>query len=295
KLPFIWAAAFGFASLSFYLERKATLATLAGILAVVTHPLGFFLLAAILLFESNLKRWLRPYLPVCALVALQGFLVFGIGVGGSGHIFVLETIFLAAMLITLFAFRRESRWPCALSLLVLTGAVGLILAGVGIPTVYFDRIAWFILILSGPFFIRLALPRLKPIVITATALALILLIPIVWARPILASFDNPRAYENLAADDQTIGVLKNGYVRYSGDGSALYILPISGVKFSNAGQERHEFFMDDNAHAYYERLLDENASFVLIYRTSPEENYLVELNFPLMYLKDNLKIYEVPR
>lgn len=296
KLPFIWGVAFGLASLSFYLERKATYAALAGMLAVVTHPLGFFLLAAILLFEFDIKRWLVPYLPVCALVALQALTLFRIGGGGGGcsQIFVLPIALLAIALVILFAFRKESRGPCALWLVALGSAVAMGLVGVGVPTIYFDRIAWFVLILSAPFFIKLALPRLKPIAVSAAALTLALSIPIVCMSLTAASFDNPGVYDNLVTDTQALGKLKNGYVRYSGDGSALYILPISGVKFSNSGQESFTFFMDNDAQAFYYRLLEENASFVLLYRNSPEEDYLVELNFPLMYSQENLRIYEVP-
>jgi hypothetical protein len=296
KLPFIWAAAFGLASLGFYIEGKRAYAALTGILAVITHPLSIFLLAAILLIKFDIKMWLKPYLPTCLIVGVLALVLFGVpttGGGGDGQIFVLQTAFLAAILTTLLVFRKESRVPSALSLLLLACSVTGIL-GVGIPSVYFDRIAWFILILAAPFFIRLTLPRLKLISVSAAVIGALLLVPAVWARPTFAFSDNPVVYENLAADNETLGNLRSGYVRYSGDGSALYILPIAGVKFSNSGQEMLEFSLDNSAQDYYTELLEENASFVLVYRTSPEENYLVELHFPLAYSKDNLRIYEIP-
>jgi hypothetical protein len=294
KLPFIWAVAFGLASLGFYLEGKTTYAALTGMLAVITHPLSVFLLATILLIKFDVKMWLKPYLPTCLVVGALGLLLFGVpGAGGGGQIFVLQTAFLAAILITLFAFRKESRVPCSLSLLAFACSVTGVL-GVGISTVYFDRIAWFILILAAPFFIKLTLPRLKLICVSAGVIGALLLVPAVWARPTFAFTDNPVVYENLAADNQTLSNLRSGYVRYSGDGSALYILPISGIKFSNSGQEMLEFSLDNGAQGYYTELLEENVSFVLVYRTSPEENYLVELHFPLAYSKDNLRIYEIP-
>jgi len=38
----------------------------------------------------------------------------------------------------------------------------------------------------------------------------------------------------------------------------------------------------------------DNVSFVLVYRESPEENYILRLGFPLFYSQENLRIYKVP-
>jgi hypothetical protein len=300
KMPFLWGTVFGMASLGFYLERKPALAALTGVLAIITHPLSVFLLAAILLLKFNPVDWLKVYLPVCVVVALQALFLFGIpGIGGGGEtLHIPKTVFLTGTLVALIVIRRNSRVPCALSLLVLASAVVAALFGATIPSVYFERIAWFVLLVSAPFLVKLALPRLRLLTTVLPPFAAFLIL-LFWMRPLIApSFafvDNPAVYENLIADNQTVQELQNGYVRYSGDGSALYILPRAGIRFSNTGVEIPDFHPYENVDEYYESLLRENASFVLIYMGSPEEEYLIELDFPLVYSRENLRIYEVPR
>jgi hypothetical protein len=294
KLPFIWGTVFGLISLEFYLKHKTTPALLIGMLAVITHPLTIFLLAAILLVRFDLRSWLRQYFPVCAATAVLAFFLFGVPSlgGGAVNIPVLQTASLAGVLVAVSIFEKELRIPCAFSLLVLgvTIALGLI------PTDYFDRIVWFILLALTPSLTKLALPlfRLKSAVIPASVLGVVLVISALCMRTTYAFFDNPAVYENLIADNQTVEILEKGYVRYSGDGSALYFLPTAGVRFSNSGIEVHEFSLPDNAESYLEQLMYENASFVLVYRLSPEENFLLGLDFPLVYDVDNLRIYRVP-
>ncbi|TDA29642.1 MAG: hypothetical protein DSO04_07285 [Hadesarchaea archaeon] len=105
----------------------------------------------------------------------------------------------------------------------------------------------------------------------------------------------PEVYENLIAKNVVMAELREGYVRYSGDGSALYFLPLAGVRLSNSGALPFEMRLENDPLLFCKRMAEENASFVLVYSESPEENYLLQLNFPLFYSQEKLRIYKVPQ
>jgi len=116
----------------------------------------------------------------------------------------------------------------------------------------------------------------------------------VYARP--PAVDNPAAYDKLP--EEVLENLKQGTVRYASDGSALYILPKLGVKFSNTGQEAFEVENVD-AVTYAKRLKNENAMYILIYVPEnvggwyTEETRVREMGFPLIHSADNIRVYHV--
>lgn len=105
--------------------------------------------------------------------------------------------------------------------------------------------------------------------------------------------DNPEDYENKSVSKTIRQIVENEYIHFGSDGSALYALPkIENLKFSNAGKE-HLSKPPENKKSYLEGLNSENASYILIYGDSNEENVIHQLKFPLVYQKENIKIYKV--
>jgi len=294
KLPFIWAACFGLMSVSFYLRGRGLLAAATGVLAVITHPMAIFLFGALLLLNLDFRRWLKFYIPVCAVTVLQLLTVWRLDVGnGVTPVFYTAMILLAAALTALFLVRRESRAPCTIGLALLAGSVIACFFGVSVPTVYFDRIAWFVFVLSLPFLIKGVTPStLKKLIPATTTFALVFSAALIGFHAV-SVFDNPAAYRGLPSG--VTQELENKYVRYATDGSALYELPKLNIRFSNAGQEvfEGELFVEriENAAAYRVQIEMENASYILVYGQSPEEDFIHELDYTLIYSADNLKIY----
>jgi hypothetical protein len=289
KLPFLWGLAFAAFSLSMYKRGRVLPAVLLGVLAVITHPLSLAFLAAVLLVKFELRKWLAFYSPVCLVVLLQLLLFFGVGgAEGASRLSVVNLLLLAGSFSLLFALRRQSKPPLLLAI-SLTGAA---LALGFPPSCYFDRFAWAVLTVSMPFI----LPFLTKFRFQLPFLLSFCVLPVLvtGAAALTAYPDNPEVYENLIAENSTIAELREGYIRYSGDGSALYFLPLAGVRFSNSGALPFEMRLEENSLLFCKRLAEENASFVLVYGKSPEENYLLQLEFPLAYSRENLRIYKVP-
>jgi hypothetical protein len=289
KLPFLWSLVFAAFSLSMYKQERRIPAVLLGFLAVITHPLSLAFLAAVLLVRFELREWLVFYSPVCLVALLQLLLFFGVGGGGGPSPLSLHNLLvLVGSLFLLLALRPQSRLPflLAISLTVLALAVGFP------SSYYFDRLAWAVLTVSMPFILPF-LTRLKspfPFLLPFCVVPLL----IAGATAAVAYPDNPEVYENLIAENSVIVELREGYVRYSGDGAALYFLPLAGVRFSNSGALPFEMRLENDPLLFCKRMAEENVSFVLVYSKSPEENYLLQLNFPLFYSQENLRIYEVP-
>ena len=291
KLPFLWGAALATLSLAMYREGRRLPAVGLGLLAVITHPLSLVLLAAVLLMKFELHKWLSFYLPVCLVTLLQFLFLFGGGGGGTGPspLFLHNLLMLLGSLLLLFLLKPQSRVPVLLAL-SLTG-MALIL---GFPSsCYFDRFAWAVLTVSMPFILL----HLRSIRSPLPFLLLFCILPFlaVGATAVTAYPDNPEVYENLIAKNVVMAELREGYVRYSGDGSALYFLPLAGVRLSNSGALPFEMRLENDPLLFCKRMAEENASFVLVYSESPEENYLLQLNFPLFYSQEKLRIYKVPQ
>ena len=295
KLPFLWGICFALASIYFYFKSRGALASLIGAVAVITHPLMIFLLGAALLLNLDFKRWLKPYsLPVGIFIA-QLFLFFT--PLGAQAVFLPGILILAATLAIILWLNRGA-WPFyalgfpVLALIALFGMLGL----PTLPTVYFDRLAFLALLLLVP----LAITKMKKYNAFLISLLLISTLGITYVRaaPIM---DDPEIYRTLP--EETLTELRGGYVRYASDGSALYELPKLGIKFSNAGQEMPEVENVDPI-IYAGRVENENVSFILVYAWPDEnavdgwyleEKIIQECGYPLIYLSNNLRIYEVTR
>ena len=61
------------------------------------------------------------------------------------------------------------------------------------------------------------------------------------------------------------------------------------MRFSNAGQVNQ--VPNENLDSYIKRIMLENASFVLVYGKSPEENLIENLGWPLIFHENDLKIW----
>lgn len=176
----------------------------------------------------------------------------------------------------------------------------------GLPALlvtYIDRLIFLFLLLLVPLMVKKveSIKRVGPTLGVRCALVVSVLAifsaGVVCARPPM--LDNPEAYGELP--EGVVENLKLGQVRYASDGSALYILPKLGVKFSNAGQEVFEVENVDAA-AYAKRLKGENALYILVYG-QPKENFvggwymeearIREMGFPLIHSADNVRLYYV--
>jgi hypothetical protein len=288
KLPFLWGLAFAAFSLSMYMKERNRSAMLLGVLAMITHPLSFAFLAAILLIECDLRKWLSSYLPVCLVLLLQFFLFFGKGEEGPSPLSVFNVLLLVCSLVITVILRPQSKFPFLLA----TSLTGVTLILGFPPSCYFDRFAWAVLTVSMPFIVA-SVTKLKQPLLFFFPLSVLSLLAI-GATAVMAFPDNPQIYDNLIRENLTVAKLKEGYVWYSGDGSALYFLPLVGVRFSNSGFLPFEMRLENDPLLFCRRLAHDNVSFVLVYRESPEENYILRLGFPLFYSQENLRIYKVP-
>jgi len=276
-------------------------------LAVVTHPLAIFLFGAVLLLNHDLKRWLKPFFLPLSITFIQLLFLFrpiGWSVGAVSFV----NIFFFAVVMGIVLWLRREAWPfCALGLSVsaIAAVAGLLRVSI-FPTAYFDRIAFLVILLLIPLAIRKMGYLLPPAVRKMKYVLLILfLVPMtlgmVYVRAAPA-MDNPEVYTSLPKP--VLENLKEGYVRYASDGSALYELPKLGVKFSNSGQEMFEVENIDPV-TYAGRLENDNVSYIILYGEPPDENSIYgwfieekiiqECGYPLIYSADNLRIYAVPR
>lgn len=307
KLPFLWAICFALASVFLHLRGRNLFASLAGVLAVITHPLAIFLFGAVLLLNHDLKRWLKPFFLSLSITFIQLLFLFrpiGWSVGAVSFV----NIFFFAVVMGIVLWLRREAWPfCALGLSVsaIAAVAGLLRVSI-FPTAYFDRIAFLVILLLIPLAIR-KMECLVPFAIRKMkyAFPLLFLVPMtlgmVYARAAPA-MDDPEVYRTLP--EPVLENLKEGYVKYASDGSALYELPRLGIKFSNSGQEMFEVENIDPV-TYAGRLENDNVSHIILYGEPPDENSIYgwfieekiiqELGYPLIYSADNLKIYVVPR
>lgn len=296
KLPFIWGLVFALASIYFYLERKSYLTVLFGVVAVITHPLIMFLFGALFLLDFNDKRWLKLYLLPIAVTLVQLTAFFGlfsaVSGGGSSILYPLHSFLLAMALAFVFWLNEKSRPYSGLALIFLTVWYLGGISGLWIPTIYFDRIAFLVFLMLTPALVRRVMTTtFKSRYVFIAAVLIIFSVGGVWAGSINTVRDNASAYldlpENIGAE------LKGRHVHYASDGSALYELPrLENVTFSNAGRESYAP-PPENVEVYVDMIEHENCSYILVYETSPEENVIHELGYPIIYSRDNVKIYKV--
>ena len=307
KLPFLWAICFALASVFLYLRGRNLFASLAGVLAVVTHPLAIFLLGALLLLNHNVKRWLKPFFLPLSITFIQLSLFFKPIGWSMGTLPIVNIFIFAAVMGAVFWLKREA-WPfCVLGLFV--SAIAIVTGFLRLPTLptaYFDRIAFLTVLLLIPLAIGkmgclapFAIGKMKYAFPSLFLVPMTLGVVYAYAAP---AIDNPEVYRGLP--EPLLENLKGGYVRYVSDGSALYELPKLGIKFSNSGQEMFEVENIDPV-TYTRRLKNDNVSHIIVYGEPPdedsiygwyiEEKIIQELGYPLIYSADNLRIYAVPR
>lgn len=293
KLPFLWGAAFSLLSLSSYLRGERGRAVLMGLLGALTHPLSIALLAAVLLVRFEPKRWMFSFLPVYTVALSLDLALMGMpSLLPPAYILApLSVCLLLGSLLLLFVLEPKARIPCMLAFAV----TALALLAHFPDTRYFERLGWFVLLVSTPVIVeKIRLVRLGDLL--PLTLLFLAAVPMSWSLA-RERWDNPPLYENISTDNQLLSKLQEGYVRYSGDGSAIYFLPIGGVRFTNSGfsplELELQFELENTPEGFLEQLREENASFLLIYPESPEENYARLLGFPLIYERENLRIYRI--
>lgn len=309
-LPFIWGVVFALGSIHFYLEGRTRLAIFLGLITVITHPLAIFLFLTLLLVHPDVRKWLQAYfIPLAAFGAMLTAL-WGIPnlTSGAHDIYpltltILNIGILISSLLTALLIKKETRVLSGIAILItVSWSVGHIF-GLWFPASYLNRVGFSVLLILMPFLIKRAANKITTPTISAikylSALPIltILIGSGVYAGPLTTSPDNADAY--LTLPDNILIPLQKSYVLYASDGSALYELPKLGVKFANAGRNSYAP-IPENAETYAQMVEMENASFILIYegynefpqRVEAEENMIRELGYPLIYCKDNIKIYK---
>lgn len=309
-LPFVWGVVFALWSVHFYLDGRAHLAVFLGLITVITHPLAIFLFLTLLLVHQNLRKWLKVFfIPLVGFGAMFTAL-WGIPnlTGGAHHVYplalsILNIGILISSLLAAFFIKRETRIFSGLAMFITISWSVSGIFGLWFPIAYLHRIGFLVILVLMPFLIKsaagkISVPTISVIrYISALPVLTILIGSGVYAGPLTNSPDNADAY--LKLPDNILIPLQKNYVLYASDGSALYELPKLGVKFANAGRNSYAP-IPENARAYAQMVETENASFILIYegynefplRVEAEENMIRELGYPLIYCKDNIKIYE---
>jgi hypothetical protein len=289
KLPFIWAMCFGVASVYFYLEKRNLLAMSLGGLAVITHPLSIFLFAALLLMGHNFRQWIKYYFIAGGIFAVQLAFIFKFNpIGGVSTFSIVNILILAFALLAVFWVKKETRILSATALAFLACWCIGGLFGLSMPSAYFDRLGFLVLLLLAPLLIvKLGgISLRKPLL--SVPVFLVLTAGVGYARVTIET-DNPATYREMP--EGLVTTLQQGYVHYACDGSALYELPKLGIRLSNEGRHVSEA-APENAEVYAAQIDAENASYILVYRISSVENAIQELGYPLIYSEDNVKIYQ---
>lgn len=287
KLPFIWGLCFALISVHFYFEEKWIFAVLLGALAVITHPMAICLLGASVLLTRNIVDWLKTYFVPSGIFLVQLVTLFGVSFQAASEIHILNILFLSGALVAVLWLRKDC-WPlCVVGLVVLLAAIASFF-GLPVPgALVLDRVGFVALLFALPFLMQKYAPLALVFVLLSAGV-------VVAHSPIP---DNPAAYDNLPPE--LVEDLGTSEVRYASDGSALYMLPKLGIRFTNEGRESSEE-VPDNLEAYVKLIEAENASYVLIYgdyskhswRAQAEENIIQELGYSLIYSQDNISIYK---
>jgi hypothetical protein len=317
KLPFLWAICFALASVFFYLRGRNLLASLLGIVAILNHPLVMFLLGAFLLADLDLKRWLKSYFLPLSIFSVQLLFFSPPSIHGIADIPTLRYLIeyspyvrafvFGAFLSIIFWLKKEIRWLCALGLsIVIVAIIAGFLGSQTLPIAYFDRLGFLLFFPFFPLFVK-KIKSIGTVRFTRGVGFTLATFVLVFSSTgmILANapaVDNPTTYAELP--NTILENLREGYVRYVSDGSALYLLPQVGVRFSNSGQAMWDVVEKVDADTYAEWLRKENVSHILIYGEPPEnvvygwyleEEIILELGYPMIYSADNLRIYSIPR
>jgi len=299
-LPFLWATVFGFFSLYLFLEGKKWPAVVIGVLAIVTHPLSALLFASILLIKPDYRTWLGTYLIPMGVFLIQMAIFFGLftniytGEMGLSTHFLYRLPLLAGALTVAALVKRDTRMLSGTALAGTGLWAGLGLIGFWIPLHYFERPAFFILLLLTPFMLKMAVDNLhgkKQYLIPIVALGLVF--TGAYIQLDLGVSHEPTDLENDETRRTIADIVENEYVYYGSRGPDLYELPrFENVKFSNTGKFPHQE-PPENVEEYLEKLEEQNASYVLIHGETPDNAHIEKVDFPLIYEDGKLKLYEV--
>jgi hypothetical protein len=289
KLPTLWSLCFGVMSIYCYLHRKWLFAAALGVLALLTHPLVIFLLGFAFFLNWDWEGWVKSYLPASAIFV--AILLVLIKPGPERGIHITNIIFISGALLAALVLTRKYPLICGLGLLFLAGSVIGNFVEVPAQTVTFDRMGFFALLLVIPFLVkRYSLTAPLFVLLAAGCASPLAYVP----RP-----DDPAAYRGFSDNAELVDTLRQGYVRYASDGSALYELPKLGIRFSNAGRKAPEQRLD--AAAYAEKIKAENAWYVLVYTgdpvSFPEQEMINEIRkidnrWQPIYKSNSIKIYK---
>lgn len=292
KLPFIWGVVFALASIYLFLEGKRYYPTLTAILAAVTHPLSAILLGSLILVTEDRKGWIKAYAVPLGAFWLQLNVFFGgVGFGGGRSLPIMyQNVFILLLALGL------SYWAVKRSRRIIGGAIALFSLwvvlgyfGLWIPTPYFDRVGFLLLLPVIPFLVKKVITTTSIKYITIGMTSVLLTLAGVYAGTYQMVPDDQEPYENLPKE--VLSELKSGRVRYASDGSALYILPQENIYFTNTGRESYSP-PPDNITAYENMIRSTRTSHIIFYQESVEENFIERLNYALIYSEENLKIYE---
>ena len=294
KLPFVWASCFGLISLVYFFNDRKYPAVAMGVLSVITHPVAIFLFIGAFLLNFKSKEILVVYAPIFTLSIINLLFVWHFNIFGGMQIGISELVALSiffAVVTALYWARRESR-PFCISIGCLSALlfVGTLAGAFSVPFIYFDRAGWLIFLVASPFLAQRFLPKMEsivPSIVPLTIVCAMLITGGVVAYHAMSINDNPEVFSSLP--QKVVTSLYNGWVHFANDGSALYELPKDGVRFSNAGQVNQ--VPNENLDSYIKRIMIENASFVLVYGKSPEENLIENLGWPLIFHENDLKIW----
>lgn len=300
-LPFLWGVVFAFSSIYFFLTNKNWQALTLAIVAVFTHPLSAFLLISLLLAEPDYDRWGKIYSLPIGIFLIQLSIFFGLfsnfwtskGLLAFHPVHYFRVLILALALAASYLAWERTRNLSRGGLIVLGGWLCLGLLGFWIPIQYFDRLGFLIFLLLIPLILKNGMEKLGKRQFLIVPLVIGISLSGVAVQFSISEDDDPKCYENKDTRKTIRGIVENRYVHYASDGSALYQLPkLENIKFSNAGKE-HYSPLPENADEYKNSLLRENVSYVLVYKQSPEENFIEQLELPRVFSRDNIKIYEL--
>lgn len=291
KLPMIWSICFGMMSIYFYLRRNHLFAALLGVLAVITHPISIFLAVGSFLLKRDLLGWSKSYFATLVFFLILLLVFFRPRPEHGVHI--TNVIFLSgALLATLLV--KKHRTICCLGLAFLLGSVVGDILKPPLPTVVFDRFGFQAFLLVVPFLVK-KYPFATPLFMVLSTACLP---PVGYALGLMEPrLDDPAEYRELP--EEVVNALKQGYVRYASDGSALYELPKLGIKFSNSGRKAYE--VEADVRAYCEKIEAENASYVLVYMgdpiSRPEQKMIREMckidnRWSLIYQSNGVEIFK---
>lgn len=305
--PFLWGVVLGLFSLHFYMVRKRILAIIVGILAVFIHPTTGILLGSILLVDFRPLNWLKTYFLPVSLFIIQLGIFFGLfkslhSPGSELDTFYLHNLpILIGVLTTSYLVKKETKY---LSLIGIIGTITWTILGIfgfWIPIGYFDRIAYFIILLIMPYLIRTILqnpiPKIKPPNISKKSQYLI--IPAIIALVFLGAYGQlltgtrpPQELDNESRDE--IGdIVGNESVYLASKGPELYELPrFENITFTNKGKFPHHQ-EPTNITEYIQMLKNQNASFILANGETPDNKTINKLNLTQIHSEEELKLYKI--